>query len=169
MAVANEDGGTAPAGAPKRWIPAGATKDWPDDVVQPKVTLPEGDYVFELWVQDENGVTSMPSTLKVTVRKPLDAATKACTDKVYPGVSSGCKACVCGVNDMCQTTLTTATVCDATCWGFLSCLRTKCPDYRAGGDTGCLINMCADLLGGATGATMIAPCVTPCATQCRSM
>jgi hypothetical protein len=178
VAAADEDAGTATggragggtaAGGTARWVPDGAPKDWPADVAQPKVMLAEGDYVFVLWVEDERGVVSMPSTLKVSVRTPLDPAVEACTKKVYPEVSSACKGCVCGVNEMCQTTLTNATVCDATCWGFLACLRTKCPDFRAGGDTGCLINMCADLLGGSTGATMIAPCVTPCATQCRSM
>jgi hypothetical protein len=169
QAAADEDGGTA-TGDGNRVVPAGAPEDWPDDVAQPKVTLSEGEYAFVLWVTDEKGVVSPPSTLKVTVRTPLDPAVEACTMKVYPEISSSCKACVCGVNEMCRTTLTTATVCDATCWGLLSCIATKCPSYATNPmDTSCLLNMCSDVLGGATGARMAAPCVTPCAAQCRSM
>jgi hypothetical protein len=150
-------------------VPAGARDDWPDDVMQPVVTLSEGEYVFELWVEDNKGIISTPSTLKVTVRTPLDAATQECVNKVYPATAAACKACVCGVNDMCKTTLTSMSVCDATCWGFLSCIASKCPDFVPGGPTGCLVNNCSATLGGATGATMIAPCITPCTAQCRSM
>jgi hypothetical protein len=169
VAAADEDGGTA-SGDGNRVVPAGAPEDWPDDVAQPKVTLSEGEYAFVLWVKDEKGVVSQPSTLKVTVRTPLDPAVQACVTKVYPEISSSCKACVCGVNEMCQTTLTTATVCDATCWGLISCIATKCPGYAANPtDTSCLVAMCSDVLGGAAGARMAGPCVTPCAAQCRSM
>jgi hypothetical protein len=171
MAAADEDGGTAPAGGGDRWVPSGAPKDWPEDVQQPKVMLPEGDYVFVLWVEDEKGVISMPSTLKVSVRTPLTKEVQACVSKVYPEISSACKACVCGVNEMCQTTLTSASVCDAMCWGLLSCIATKCPTYPMDRDASCLLNNCPDLLGmpTTTGAGMIAPCVTPCSAQCRSM
>jgi hypothetical protein len=166
-ATADEDGGTASNLA--RWVPAGAAEDWPDDVAQPKVTLPEGEYVFELWVVDNKNVVSNPSTLKVTVRTPLSPEVEACTNKVYKAQSAACKACLCQVSDACRDTLTPESVCDATCWGFLACLTTKCPDFKPGGDTGCLVNNCSSLLSGSTGATMIAPCVTPCAAQCRSM
>src|SRR4051794_33600506 len=78
--AADEDGGMAPApaGGLLRWVPAGAPEDWPEDVAQPKVTLPEGEYVFVLWVTDNKGVSSMPSTLNVTVAAPLDPAVKEC-------------------------------------------------------------------------------------------
>lgn len=167
MAALDEDGGVDQGGG-NRVVPAGQKDDWPDDVAQPKVTLTEGDYVFVLWVIDNKNVVSAPSTLKVTVRKPLSPAVQACTEKVYSEVSTACKACVCGASDACQGSITTESVCDATCWGFLSCIATKCPTYVPGGDTGCLVNMCSSLLAGATGAQMIAPCITPCRAECRS-
>lgn len=167
-AVALDEDGGVDSGGGNRVVPAGQPDDWPDDVVQPQVTLTEGDYVFVLWVIDNKNVVSAPSTLKVTVRKPLSPAVQMCTEKVYDGVSTACKACVCGASDACQGTITTESVCDATCWGFLSCIATKCPTYMPGGDTGCLVNMCSSLLGGATGAQMIAPCIAPCRDACRS-
>jgi hypothetical protein len=166
MAAKDEDGGLPDV--EHRWVPEGAPEDWPDDVVQPKVTLTEGEFNFVLWVQDNKGVFSTPSNLKVTVRTPLAPEVMACVKEVYPNVAASCKACVCGVNEMCQTTLTKATTCNETCWGLLSCIGTKCPDYRTGGPTDCLVNNCSQYLGGATGAGMIAPCITPCRDMCRS-
>lgn len=169
-AAADDDAGTAPAGSLARWVPAGAKEDWPDDVAQPEVTLPEGEYVFVLWVIDEKNFTSAPSTLNVTVAAALDPAVKECTTKAYPETSAACKACICGVSDECRTTRTAESVCDATCWGFLACLAAKCPTFRSGDtDTSCLVNNCSSTLGGATGAGLIAPCITPCREQCRSM
>lgn len=169
-AAADEDGGTAPAGGLTRWVPTGAGENWPEDIAQPKVTLPEGEYIFVLWVIDEKNVTSQPSTLNVTVAAALDPAVKECTTKVYTATSAACKACVCGVSDECRTTRTPESVCDATCWGFLACLAQKCPTFRSGDtDTSCLVNNCSASLAGATGAGMIAPCITMCREQCSSM
>jgi hypothetical protein len=169
-AASDEDGGTAPsAGGLVRWTPPGADEEWPDDTEQPKVTLPEGEYVFVLWVTDNKNVTSMPSTLKVTVRRPLDPAVLECTTKTYAQLPAVCKACICSFSDACRDTLTNMTVCDATCWGLLSCIATKCPTYPMTMDTGCLVANCSASLGGATGAGMIAPCVRACPTECRSM
>jgi hypothetical protein len=168
-AAADEDGGTAPAGGITRWVPAGADENWPEDIAQPKVTLPEGEYVFVLWVIDEKNVTSLPSTLNVTVRMPLDPAVEECTKKVYPETAATCKACICGTSDECRMTRTAESVCDATCWGLLGCIATKCPMYPTNGDTGCLLNNCSPFLSAATGAMMIAPCITTCTAQCRSM
>jgi hypothetical protein len=54
------------AGANERWVPSGAPADWPDDVVQPKLTLAAaGTYAFTLWVIDDRGLVSDPSHLTV--------------------------------------------------------------------------------------------------------
>jgi hypothetical protein len=166
MAASDDDGGIDEV--EHRWVPEGAPADWPADEVQPKVTLPEGEFSFVLWVEDNKGVVSQPSNLKVTVRTPLPAEVMTCVKNVYANVRAACKACVCGVDEMCQTTLTTATTCNETCWGLLSCIGSKCPDYRTGGPTDCLLNNCSSFLGGATAAGMIAPCLAPCRDMCRS-
>ena len=52
-----------------RWVPEGAAKDWPEDVMQPEVTLPNvGNYAFTLWVTDDRGRISDPSTISVRVQ-----------------------------------------------------------------------------------------------------
>ena len=62
--------GELDAGASRggRWVPDGASPDWPDDVMQPPVTLPAaGDYAFTLWVIDDRGHISDPSTISLRV------------------------------------------------------------------------------------------------------
>jgi hypothetical protein len=72
---ADADGGTPDtAGAaakppPGRWIPQGADPGWPDDVAQPQVTLGPGDYEFTLWVIDDRGEVSEPSTITIVVSR----------------------------------------------------------------------------------------------------
>jgi hypothetical protein len=152
----------------QRWVPDGAPPDWPDDVMQPVVELTEGEYVFVLWVVDDHNVISAPSTLKVTVRMPLDPAVQSCVDAVYDNVPSACKTCLCSIDDTCRM-MSSEMVCDAGCWGLLNCIGSKCPTFMSGGDTSCLTSMCTAQLGGATGATAIAPCISKCLTQCRGM
>lgn len=168
-ATRDEDAGVQQPGVAHRWVPAGGDEDWPDDVEQPKVTLPEGEYAFVLWVEDDDGSISTPSTLKVTVRTPLDPALQMCVANVYPEVAATCKSCICATSDACRDTLTSMTVCDATCWGLLSCIGSKCPTYMSGGDTSCLVNNCSAFLGAGAAAGMIAPCLVPCRDKCRSM
>lgn len=68
-------GSAAPAGpaaphirsTPVRWVPAGEEIDWPADVEQPQVTLDEGVYAFTLWVIDDHGQISDPSTVTITI------------------------------------------------------------------------------------------------------
>jgi hypothetical protein len=59
------------AGAHGRWVPEGAAADWPDDVIRPEITLSEpGDYAFTLWVVDDRGRISDPSTISLRVVRP---------------------------------------------------------------------------------------------------
>jgi hypothetical protein len=54
-----------------RWVPEGASVDWPEDVAQPVVRLPStGQYGFTLWVIDERGRISAPSSLAIEVVQP---------------------------------------------------------------------------------------------------
>ena len=56
---------------PKRWVPEGERADWPEDVQQPIVRLPApGTYSFSLWVTDDGGRVSDPSTLTIEVAVP---------------------------------------------------------------------------------------------------
>lgn len=69
---AGSGGETAAAGAkargPGRWIPDGEATDWPDDVKRPSVRLrAPGKYSFALWVTDERGRISDPTTLTIEV------------------------------------------------------------------------------------------------------
>src|SRR5262245_19655028 len=86
----------------QRLVPPGQPADWPDDVESPIVELNEGDYVFTLWVEDDRHVQSAPSTLKVTVRTPLDPAVQMCVDNVYMTVAPACKTCMCKIDDTCR-------------------------------------------------------------------
>lgn len=53
---------------PRRWVPEGEPADWPDDVQQPSVRLPgPGRYSFTVWVTDDGGRISDPSTLTIDV------------------------------------------------------------------------------------------------------
>lgn len=66
----DSDAGSAemPSG---RWVPEGAGKDWPDDVVRPVVRLPlPGTYGFTLWVIDDRGRISDPSSLTLQLVRP---------------------------------------------------------------------------------------------------
>lgn len=149
-----------------RWVPPGAPPDWPDDTMQPVVELPEGDFAFSLWVIDDRSVVSQPSIIHVSVRTALPPEVQACVDTVVDTVPLACKTCVCGLSDMCRMAAN-KTVCDATCWGLLSCIGSKCAATPT--DTSCITANCGTQLGGATGARMIGSCVTMCPTQCRGM
>jgi hypothetical protein len=50
-----------------RWLPEGKGPDWPEDTVQPEVTLDRGVYYFTLWVIDDRGTVSDPSTVTITI------------------------------------------------------------------------------------------------------
>ncbi len=168
-AAGDDDAGAGIPDVERRWVPEGAPDDWPEDIQQPKVTLPEGEYSFVLWVEDDKGLISTPSTLKVTVRTPLDPAVMTCTTAVYPEIAAACKSCICSASDACRDMLTKETVCNATCWGLLSCIASKCPTYVSGGDPACLVANCSSFLGSAAAAGMIAPCLMDCRDKCRAM
>ena len=163
-------GAMAPMFIEQRWVPPGAPDDWPEDVVQPMIELPEGEWSVVLWVEDERGVQSLPSVLKITVQKPVLPEVKTCIENVYDPIATACKTCLCEISEDCRMK-SNESVCGADCWGFLSCLASKCPNYKPmdPDSTACLSANCAGQLAGVPGAMMIGPCVTMCPAQCRSM
>jgi len=68
--AANGGGAGARSSAPVRWVPEGEPASWPGDTEQPEVMLDEGVYSFTLWVIDERGQISDPSTVTITVSRP---------------------------------------------------------------------------------------------------
>ena len=72
LGVEADDAGAAMSGKPEsdRWLPPGAPADWPEDVLQPQLSLPDvGDYAFTLWVIDDRGRISEPSTIRVRISR----------------------------------------------------------------------------------------------------
>jgi hypothetical protein len=64
-----DDAGADALAMHRRWVPNGAAPPWPDDVEQPELTLPAaGTYAFTLWVIDDDGLVSDPSTLTVQLQ-----------------------------------------------------------------------------------------------------
>ena len=161
-----DDGGTAMGGTVERWVPEGEDQNWPEDVVRPKITLPEGRFKFTLWVDDQLDIVSEPSTVEVIVRAPLSPEVMACVETVDESVSPACSACVCAVDEDCRMAAA-AELCGPDCWGLVACIAEKCPDYVTTMDASCLLANCADVLSGAAGARMVGRCVVPCAAQCR--
>jgi hypothetical protein len=160
--------GSAAISGTGRWVPPGQPADWPPDEAMTTVTLDQGVYTFVLWVVDNRGEVSDPSTLQITISAPLDPAVKACVDGVAVGPSRGCATCVCQESDTCRMAAAQST-CGADCWGLLNCIATMCPTFMPGGDTSCLASKCGSYLGGATGATAIGACIQPaCTAQCQA-
>lgn len=169
MTSAAGSGGGMSTSEGNRWIPAGEKPGWPDDVEQPTVMLDEGVWSFTLWVIDNRGKISDPSTVTITVSPPLDPAVKACVDTVVSSVKRPCATCVCGVSETCRAAANMS-MCDASCWGLLNCIGSKCPSFAMNPmDTSCLLANCQAYLGGSTGATAIGPCITgSCTSECSS-
>jgi hypothetical protein len=154
-----------------RWVPPGESPDWPADQVAVTVMLGEGEYTFVLWVIDDQGAVSMPSTIKISIAPPVDPQVQACVNSAYPSAPHNCVLCVCGESDTCRAAAD-ASVCGADCWGLLNCISTKCPSFTSNPmDTSCLVTNCASFLAmtATSGATMIGGCISPmCSTQCAS-
>jgi hypothetical protein len=161
------DGGRDESSAPSgRWVPEGEDPAWPADEARPEVMLDEGVYSFTLWVVDDGGKVSDPSTVTITISRPLDPAVQSCVESVVPSVVRSCKVCVCGVSEQCRAAANQS-VCDANCWGLLGCVAEMCPEYVPGGDTGCLASRCTMFLTAGAAAAMLGPCITDnCTAEC---
>jgi hypothetical protein len=160
------DGG----GVLHRWVPPGAPPNWPGNTVSPQVELGEGIWSFTLWVVDNEGATSEPSTITITIGMVTSPAVQQCADAVVSTESESCRTCVCMQSDMCRTAVV-ASACDQTCWNLVNCVAAHCPDFTAmaaKGDYSCLTASCSAYTSGSTGATPVAPCFSACPSECAA-
>jgi hypothetical protein len=167
------DGGTelpGEGGLLHRWVPPGAPTNWPGTSVSPKVDLGEGIWSFTLWVVDNEGAISAPSTITVTVGMVTNPVVQQCADAVVDTEPASCRQCVCMQSDMCRAAVIMS-ACDQTCWDLVNCVAAKCPDFTAMAakmDYSCLTSSCSAYVGGSTGATPVAPCFNACTSECTS-
>ena len=136
----------------------------PKNVARPKVLLPMGTHTFTLWVTDDAGAVSVPST--ITIKVGGDPV-QECIDGAAPELDDGCKQCLCtqegASGDTCHTAVPG---CDAACWGLIGCIGAMCPTFTMDMDTACVITNCSAFLGGMTGAMAAGSCITPCVAEC---
>jgi hypothetical protein len=160
-------------GVGDRAVPAGAPANWPDDGMNPSVVLDQGRYRFSLWVTDDEGATSEPDTVEISVGSD---PVQECIAGVVPAVATACTTCMCGLDDMCRAQVV-ETACDATCWALIQCIGANCPDFAAMAamaDYSCLMANCMAQFtasqGGATpaGATPAGACARRCPTECAA-
>jgi hypothetical protein len=167
------EGGTelpGEGGVMHRWVPPGSPSNWPGDSVSPQVTLGEGIWSFTLWVVDNEGAISAPSTITITIGMVTNPAVQQCADAVVDTEPASCRQCVCMQGDKCRAAVT-ATACNQTCWDLVNCVAAHCPDFTAMAammDYSCLTTMCSAYVSGSTGATPVAPCFNACTSECTS-
>jgi hypothetical protein len=167
------DGGTElpdEGGTMLRWVPPGAAPNWPGDGEMPQVQLGEGIWSFVLWVVDNHGSISAPSTVTVTIGNVVNPVVQQCAQAVLASEPESCRQCVCMQSAMCHAAVV-ATACDQSCWDLVNCTAAHCPDFAtmaAKGDYSCLTTNCSAYLAGSTAATPVAPCFNACTAQCTS-
>jgi hypothetical protein len=156
-----------------RVVPAGQPGDWPADTERVDVQLDEGEWVFNLWVIDDEGLVSLPDRVTVKVGGADPAA--ECVAQVADVVSDPCKTCICGI-ESCRP-MVMETGCDGPCWELIQCIGANCPDFQAMAgmmDFSCLTTNCmaqyTASMGGATpmGATPAGACARMCPAECSS-
>jgi hypothetical protein len=156
-----------------RVVPAGQTGDWPADTERVDVMLEEGEWVFNLWVVDDEGLVSKPDQITVKVGGADPAA--ECVDQVADVVSDPCKTCICSI-ESCQP-MVIESGCDGPCWELIQCIGRSCPDFQAMAammDFSCLTTNCmaqyTATMGGTTpmGATPAGACARMCPAECSS-
>jgi hypothetical protein len=178
-------------GGTGRFVPDGEESDWPENTARPTVTLDERRWSFTLWVVDNEGAVSNPSTITLVVGEPPDpmmggdedagsvpvepvdpAVVAECVGTVFDGVADPCKECICSLDDGCRTAVA-ETECNEACWALISCVGRNCPDYAemaAANDFSCLVANCMpELTAGQTGAAAAGACARMCPDACRSM
>lgn len=156
-----------------RVVPAGQAGDWPADTERVDVMLDEGEWVFNLWVVDDEGLISQPDRITVKVGGGDPAA--ECAGQVADVVSDACATCICGI-ESCRP-MVIASACDGPCWELIQCIGANCPDFQAMAamsDFSCLTTNCmaqyTASMGGATpmGATPAGACARMCPAECSS-
>jgi hypothetical protein len=167
------DGGTNlpdEGGVLHRWVPPGEAPNWPGTSVSPQVELGMGAWSFTLWVVDNEGAISAPSTITVTVGMVTTPAVQQCADAVIATEPASCRQCVCSQGPKCAAAVIMS-ACDKTCWDLVNCVAAHCPDFTAMAakmDYSCLTGNCSAYVAGATAATPVGPCFNACPKECMS-
>jgi hypothetical protein len=141
----------------------------PDDEVSPTVMLDAGTWTFTLFVIDDEGGVSQPSTVAIMVGSGIPAPVMACSDGALQTIAPDCRLCICGIDEMCRT----ATMnCTQACWDFYTCLQNSCgdvlDDMTALAD--CVRANCSAFFGGVGQYMALEPCLTrdPCTETCAA-
>jgi hypothetical protein len=164
--------GDADAGV-TRAVPAGEAANWPADQSRVDVTLGEGEWMFNLWVRDEEGLYSLPDTVLVNVGSdPISE----CVDMVVDQVAEPCRMCMCGI-ESCRPMIVES-ACGTECWSLIQCIGANCPNFQMMAmmmDFSCLTTNCmaeyVANMGGPTpmGATPAGACARMCPAECAAM
>jgi hypothetical protein len=149
-----------------RWFSGNAAPDGgvgrigpdPDDVMSPKVTLDRGTWAFTLFVIDNDGGTSVASTVTIMVGGAvITPEATECAAGSLQTIAEDCRLCLCSSDEVCRAA---TTGCDQGCWDFYTCVATKCggiTDMTALAD--CVRANCADFFGGVGKYMMLLPCI----------
>jgi hypothetical protein len=181
VTVKLEGSGSDPDGtiASYRWLSGtraeggnGRMGEDPQDVASPTVTLDRGEWIFTLWVTDNEGAVSLPSTVLIKVGMDITPEQMACFDFVpaMPGVpQDDCKLCLCGIDAMCRDA---TMICDKPCWDFYACVQNSCGDLLADMTAlaDCVRANCNAFYSGVAKYQMVKPCIEPdpCAAPCTA-
>lgn len=148
--------------------PDGGVVPDPDDVAQPKVSLGAGSWTFTLFVFDNDGGISQPSTVTIMVGSGASPEAAECSENALQTIAEDCRLCMCGVSDMCRMAIAN---CNQACWDFYTCVQNMCGEF-VGKDQMALANCvrasCSAFFGGVGAYMPLEPCVNsgPCAETC---
>jgi hypothetical protein len=160
-----------------RWFSANAPADGgigragpdPDDVVKPEVTLDSGVWMFTLFVFDNDGGISEPSTVTIMVGDEVAPEVTECSTNALQSISEECRLCACGLNDMCRMAIAG---CNQACWDFYTCVQSECAEFvnDEAGLSNCVRTNCSAFFGGVGGYMPVEPCINrgECADVCAA-
>lgn len=158
-----------------RWLSGDAALDGgmgrggpdPEDERSPTVMLDAGTWRFTLFVIDDKGGVSQPSTVTIEIGNGLPPEVAECSSAALQTISEDCRLCLCGLDEMCRGA---TTACDESCWGFYGCVQNQCGDVAADMTAlaDCVRANCSDFFGGIGQYMALDPCLKrdPCGQVC---
>ena len=160
-----------------RWLSAVAAADGgmgrggldPDDEVSPTLTLDAGSWSFTLFVIDDDGGISQPSTVTIIVGSGIPPEVAECSDGALQTIAEDCRQCLCGQGDMCRSAIMG---CNQMCWDFYGCVQNQCGELT--GDmtalADCVRANCSAFFEGVAMFMTLEPCLNrePCTEICSA-
>jgi hypothetical protein len=140
----------------------------PEDIASPSLDLGEGVWVFTLYVFDNHGGVSLPTTVTIRVGAAQPPEVTECTNDALATIAQDCRSCICSQSEMCRSALA---ACDQACWDLYGCVQNQCGDL-IGSDqdelANCVRASCTNFFSGVGGYMALAPCLSeqPCAAMC---